>query len=51
METTSIIMGLIGFLLLYGGLSCCIGIAWHHSKTTKKEKTEKTIIPTDTGFQ
>ena len=32
METKAIVMGLIGFLLLYGGLAFCIGIAWHQSK-------------------
>lgn len=32
METAAIIMGIIGFALLYGGLTCCIGIAWYHGK-------------------
>lgn len=35
MEPTAIIMGIIGFALLYGGLSCCIGIAWYHSRQGK----------------
>jgi hypothetical protein len=25
-------MGIVGFALLYGGLTCCIGIAWYHGK-------------------
>lgn len=36
METIAIIMGIIGFALLYGGLTCCIGIAWYHSKQVKR---------------
>lgn len=32
MQTSAIIMGIIGVALLYGGLTCCIGIAWYHSK-------------------
>lgn len=35
MEPTAIIMGIIGFALLYGGLTCCIGIAWYHSRQGK----------------
>jgi len=31
-EAKAIIMGLIGFLLLYGGLAWCIGIAWYRSR-------------------
>lgn len=43
METTAIIMGIIGFALLYGGLTCCIGIAWYHSRQGKRpaENNEK----------
>jgi len=32
MEAKAIVMALIGFFILYGGLACCIGIAWYHSK-------------------
>ncbi len=32
MEGKAIIMGLIGFMLLYGGLAWCIGIAWYRSR-------------------
>jgi len=32
METKAIVMGLVGFLLLYGGLAFCIGVAWYHTK-------------------
>ena len=39
MEAKAIVMALIGFFLLYGGLAACIGIAWYHSKqqTAKKD--------------
>jgi len=39
MSTTAIIMGIIGFALLYGGLTYCVGIAWYHNKqqTSKKD--------------
>ncbi len=36
METKAIIMGLVGFLLLYGGLAFCIGVAWFHGKHRKE---------------
>ena len=32
MKPIAIVMGIIGFALLYGGLTCCIGIAWYHSR-------------------
>jgi hypothetical protein len=35
MGTSAVIMGIIGVALLYGGLTCCIGIAWYHSTQTK----------------
>lgn len=38
MGTPAILMGIIGFALLYGGLTCCIGIAWHHSRLKASEK-------------
>lgn len=38
MGTTAIVMGIIGFALLYGGLTCCIGIAWYHSKQQSSKK-------------
>ena len=41
MEAKAIVMGLIGLLLLYGGLACCIGIAWYHSKNIKKENRKQ----------
>jgi len=50
MEATAIIMGLIGFFLIYGGLACCIGIAWRHSRDSEKDNAEKTDIPADTGY-
>ena len=50
MEATAIIMGLIGFFVLYGGLTCCIGIAWRHSRDSEKDNAEKTDIPADTGY-
>ncbi len=28
-------MGIIGIALLYGGLTCCIGIAWYHNTRAK----------------
>ena len=42
MEATAVVMGLIGFFLLYGGLAWCIGIAWYHSKNPNEciEQTE-----------
>jgi hypothetical protein len=39
MEAKAVVMGLIGFLLLYGGLACCIGIAWYHSKHPNKKNS------------
>ena len=41
MELKAIIMGLIGFFLIYGGLTFCIGIAWYHSKQLKKKNAVK----------
>jgi hypothetical protein len=35
MGTSAVIMGIIGISLLYGGLTCCIGIAWYHSTQGK----------------
>lgn len=41
MEAKAIIMTLVGFFLLYGGLACCIGIAWYHSKLIARQKQEQ----------
>jgi hypothetical protein len=45
MGTSAVIMGIIGIALLYGGLTCCIGIAWYHSTqgkaSTQDNKTEE----------
>ncbi len=41
MEATAVVMGLIGFFLLYGGLACCIGIAWRHSKNQNSCDTDE----------
>jgi len=38
MEAKAIVMAMIGFLLLYGGLAACIGIAWYHSKLQGSKK-------------
>ncbi len=38
MELKAIVMGVVGFLLLYGGLAACIGIAWYHGKRKKSVK-------------
>jgi hypothetical protein len=40
MEGTAIIMTLAGFFLLYGGLVCCIGIAWFHTKELSGKRDE-----------
>ncbi|MBN2041205.1 MAG: MetS family NSS transporter small subunit [Spirochaetes bacterium] len=40
MEAKAIIMALIGFFFLYGGLVCCIGIAWYHTRQKNNGKTE-----------
>jgi hypothetical protein len=32
MSASAIVMALAGIFLLYGGLACCIGIAWYHSQ-------------------
>jgi hypothetical protein len=40
METKAIVMGLVGFLLLYGGLAFCIGVAWYHSKNRDMNNDE-----------
>lgn len=37
METQAIVMLLVGFGLLYGGLAWCIGIAWYHSRQIAKK--------------
>jgi len=37
MEAKAIIMGLIGFFLLYGGLACCLGIAWFSNRSKGKK--------------
>lgn len=39
MKASAIVMALIGVCLLYGGLTCCIGIAWYHTKIKNKGKT------------
>jgi hypothetical protein len=38
MEAKAIIMALIGFFLLYGGMAWCIGIAWYHGKNKENDK-------------
>ncbi len=43
MELKAIVMGTVGFLLLYGGLAACIGIAWYHSKRKKDEQATTDI--------
>ncbi|MGB9498992.1 MAG: hypothetical protein ACKVE4_04410 [Dissulfuribacterales bacterium] len=40
MNAAAIVMTLTGIFLLYGGLSCCIGIAWYHGKSQKKKNTD-----------
>ena len=50
MEAKAIVMGLIGFFLLYGGLVCCIGIAWMHSKSKKAEKVQHKGSDTDLQY-
>jgi hypothetical protein len=37
MKAAAIIMSLIGIFLLYGGLACCIGIAWYHGRMLQKK--------------
>ncbi len=32
MQAKAVVMGLLGFLLLYGGLAACIAIAWYHGQ-------------------
>jgi hypothetical protein len=39
MEAKAVVMGLVGFILLIGGLACCIGIAWYHSKQANKKNS------------
>jgi len=36
MEAKAIIMAIIGFFLLFGGLAFSIGIAWYHNKISIK---------------
>ena len=31
MEAKAIVIGLFGFILLFGGLAFCVGIAWYHT--------------------
>ena len=38
MEAKSIIMIFVGVFLLYGGMACCIGIAWYHARVLKTKK-------------
>jgi len=37
MNGSAIVMTIVGILLLYGGLTTCIGIAWYHGKKKSKE--------------
>ncbi|MFC1670771.1 hypothetical protein ACFL20_10305 [Spirochaetota bacterium] len=37
MEAKAIVMALIGFFLLYGGFTCCVGIAWYHGRNQKRK--------------
>ena len=32
MHAKAVVMGLLGFFLLYGGLAGCIAIAWYHAQ-------------------
>lgn len=38
MEAKAVVMGLLGFFLLYGGLAACIGIAWYHSRNAQQQE-------------
>ena len=41
MKTEAIVMLIVGFSLLYGGLAWCIGIAWFHGRQPEKKASEK----------
>lgn len=41
MEAKAIIMLFVGIFLLYGGLTCCLGIAWYHGKILAGKKKEE----------
>lgn len=37
MEAKAVVMGLLGFSLLYGGLAACIAIAWYHGQHRERD--------------
>lgn len=39
MSASAIVMALVGIVMLFGGLSCCIGIAWYHSQHPDRKKS------------
>ncbi|MBD3243312.1 MAG: hypothetical protein GF331_22165 [Chitinivibrionales bacterium] len=41
MEAKAVVMGLLGFFLLYGGLAACIGIAWYHSRNAQQQERQE----------
>ncbi len=41
MQATAVITGLLGFVVLYGGLACCIGIAWYHSQRLQRGESQE----------
>jgi hypothetical protein len=42
MTASAVVMALVGIFLLYGGLTCCIGIAWYHSQHPEKRGPAET---------
>ncbi len=38
MEPTAVVMGLVGFFLLYGGFVACIGVAYRRRRNENNDK-------------
>ena len=47
MKPSAVVMALLGILLLYGGMACCIGIAWYHSRLLALEKAREDELDPD----
>jgi hypothetical protein len=41
MTAEAVVMGLVGFLLLYGGLAACMAIAWYHGQRGDQSPAEE----------
>ena len=47
MEAKAVVMGLLGFFLLYGGFAYCVGIAWYHSQRMGSGGAQETKEPAE----